>query len=50
MAVQLLRVLTPVRIVAADVDDRKLQQAKALGADEVVNNRTLRKRPSVFSR
>ena len=39
MAVQLLRVLTPVRIVAADVDDRKLQQAKALGADEVVNNR-----------
>lgn len=39
MAVQLLRVLAPVRIVAADVDDRKLQQAKALGADEVVNNR-----------
>ena len=39
MAVQLLRVLAPVRIVAADVDDGKLQQAKALGADEVVNNR-----------
>ena len=39
MAVQLLRVLTPVRIVAADVDDKKLQQAKALGADDVVNNR-----------
>jgi propanol-preferring alcohol dehydrogenase len=39
MAIQLLRVLAPVRIVAADVDDRKLQQAKALGADEVVNNR-----------
>jgi propanol-preferring alcohol dehydrogenase len=39
MAVQLLRVLTPVRIVAADVDDEKLQQAKALGADDVVNNR-----------
>ncbi len=39
MAVQLLRVLAPVRIVAADVDDTKLAQAKALGADEVVNNR-----------
>jgi alcohol dehydrogenase, propanol-preferring len=39
MAVQLLRVLAPVRIVAADVDDGKLQQAKALGADDVVNNR-----------
>ena len=39
MAVQLLRVLAPVRIVAADVDDDKLQQARALGADDVVNNR-----------
>src|SRR6185503_18045276 len=39
MAVQLLRVLAPVRIVAADVDDKKLEQATALGADEVVNNR-----------
>jgi propanol-preferring alcohol dehydrogenase len=39
MAIQLLRVLAPVRIVAADVDDKKLQQAKALGADDVVNNR-----------
>src|SRR5215203_86492 len=39
MAVQLLRVLAPVRIVAADVDDDKLQQAKALGADDIVNNR-----------
>jgi propanol-preferring alcohol dehydrogenase len=39
MAVQLLRALTPVRIVAADVDDTKLQQAKALGADDIVNNR-----------
>lgn len=39
MAIQLLRVLAPVRIVAADVDDRKLAQAKALGADETVNNR-----------
>lgn len=39
MAIQLLRVLTPMRIVAADVDDKKLQQAKALGAHDVVNNR-----------
>lgn len=40
MAIQLLRVLTPVHIVAADVDDKKLAQAKALGADDVVNNRS----------
>jgi propanol-preferring alcohol dehydrogenase len=39
MAIQLLRVLAPVRIVAADVDDKKLNHAKALGADEIVNNR-----------
>jgi propanol-preferring alcohol dehydrogenase len=39
MAIQLLRVLAPVRIVAADVDEKKLEQAKALGADETVNNR-----------
>ena len=38
MAIQLLRVLAPVRIVAADVDDKKLQQARALGADDIVNN------------
>jgi propanol-preferring alcohol dehydrogenase len=38
MAIQLLRVLAPVRIVAADVDDVKLRQAKALGADDIVNN------------
>jgi propanol-preferring alcohol dehydrogenase len=41
MAIQLLRVLAPVRIVAADVDDNKLQQAKALGADDIVNNRNI---------
>jgi propanol-preferring alcohol dehydrogenase len=41
MAIQLLRVLAPVRIVAADVDDKKLQQAKALGADDIVNNRNV---------
>jgi propanol-preferring alcohol dehydrogenase len=39
MAIQLLRVLTPVRIIATDVDEKKLNQAKALGADETVNNR-----------
>jgi len=39
MAIQLLRVLAPVRIIAADVDDKKLEQAKALGADDMVNNR-----------
>jgi propanol-preferring alcohol dehydrogenase len=41
MAIQLLRVLAPMRIVAADVDEQKLQQARSLGADEVVNNRNL---------
>lgn len=39
MAIQLLRVLAPVRIVAADVDDAKLQHAKKLGADDIVTNR-----------
>jgi propanol-preferring alcohol dehydrogenase len=39
MAIQLLRALAPVRIIAADVDDKKLEQAKALGAHEAVNNR-----------
>lgn len=39
MAIQLLRLLAPVRIIATDVDDKKLEQAKSLGADEVVNNR-----------
>jgi propanol-preferring alcohol dehydrogenase len=39
MAIQLLRVLAPVRIVAADVDDKKLRQAETLGADHIVNNR-----------
>ena len=39
MAIQLLRVLAPVRIIAADVDEGKLEQAKSLGADDVVNNR-----------
>jgi propanol-preferring alcohol dehydrogenase len=41
MAIQLLRALAPVHIVAADVDGKKLEQAKALGADDVVNNRNV---------
>jgi propanol-preferring alcohol dehydrogenase len=39
MAIQLLGLLAPVRVVAADVDDKKLEQAKALGAHDVINNR-----------
>ncbi len=39
MAIQLVRALAPVRIVAADVDNKKLEHAKSLGADEAVNNR-----------
>ena len=39
MAIQLLRVLAPVRIVAADVDKQKLEHARALGADHIVDNR-----------
>ena len=39
MAVQLLRALAPVRVIAADIDPAKLAQAKTLGADEVVDTR-----------
>jgi alcohol dehydrogenase, propanol-preferring len=39
MAVQLLRVLTPARLIAADIDSAKLEQAKSLGADDSVNSR-----------
>lgn len=39
MAVQLLRVLTPARVVAGDIDTAKLEQAKALGADATVDTR-----------
>ena len=42
MAIQLLRVLAPMRIVATDIDDKKLEQAKALGAHDVINNRNAR--------
>lgn len=41
MAVQLLRVLSSVRIIAGDVDDAKLAQAKKHGADHTVNTRHL---------
>lgn len=39
MAVQLLRVLTGVRIVAVDLDDRRLEHARQLGAELAVNAR-----------
>jgi propanol-preferring alcohol dehydrogenase len=39
MAVQLMRILAPVRIVAGDVDQARLEQAKGLGADETVSTR-----------
>ena len=39
MAVQLMRILAPVRIIAGDVDPIKLAHAKELGADYAVNTR-----------
>ena len=39
MAVQLVRVLSPARVIAADIDESKLQQAKELGAEDVVNTK-----------
>jgi propanol-preferring alcohol dehydrogenase len=39
MAVQLLRVLAPVRVIAGDIDPAKLDHAKALGADDVIDTR-----------
>ena len=39
MAVQLLRALAPVRIVAGDIDSGKLDQAKKLGASDTVSTR-----------
>jgi propanol-preferring alcohol dehydrogenase len=41
MAVQLVRILAPVRIIAADVDPAKLRQAQALGADDVVSTQNI---------
>ena len=37
MAVQLLRVLAPVRVIAADIDPAKMEHAKRLGAHDVVH-------------
>jgi len=37
MAVQLLRLLAPVRVIAADIDPAKLEHAKTLGAHDVIN-------------
>lgn len=39
MAVQLLRVLAPTRLIGGDVDPAKLEQARALGAHDLVNTR-----------
>lgn len=38
MAVQLMRQIAPVHIIACDVDEKKLEHAKSIGADETVNN------------
>jgi propanol-preferring alcohol dehydrogenase len=42
MAVQLLKALTPARLIAGDIDDNKLAHARALGADHTVNTRDLK--------
>ena len=39
LAVQILRALTPARVIAADIDDAKLVHARALGAAHTVNSR-----------
>ncbi len=39
MAVQLLRALSGARVVAVDIDDRRLEHARELGAELVVNSR-----------
>jgi propanol-preferring alcohol dehydrogenase len=39
MAIQLLRAVAPVRVVAADIDPVKLAQAKTLGAEESFDTR-----------
>ena len=41
MAVQLLRVLSPAYIIAGDIDPARLEQAKELGADEVINTKNV---------
>lgn len=39
MAVQLLRALSGARVIAVDIDDRRLEHARELGAELVVNSR-----------
>lgn len=39
MAVQILKALTPARLIACDIDDGKLAHARTLGADHTVNTR-----------
>lgn len=39
MAVQLLQALTPATLIAADIDDRKLEHARAMGVKHLVNTR-----------
>lgn len=39
MAVQLLRALTPARLIAGDIDDAKLAHARELGAEHTINTR-----------
>lgn len=38
MAVQLAKAITNARVVIADINDNKLQEAKKLGADEAINS------------
>ncbi|MFC4728970.1 NAD(P)-dependent alcohol dehydrogenase [Coralloluteibacterium thermophilus] len=39
MAVQLLQALTPATLIAADIDDGKLEHARAMGVEHLVNTR-----------
>jgi len=39
LAVQILKALTPARLIAADIDDAKLAHARALGATHTINSR-----------
>jgi propanol-preferring alcohol dehydrogenase len=41
MAIQLLRILCPARIIACDVDSAKLDQAKHLGADHAISSKNV---------
>ncbi len=40
MAVQIARALLNPTIIAVDIDDKRLQQAKKLGADYSINSRS----------